>query len=111
MGRGGGVFGGGGGGKIVEKSQVLFPDPIPGPKPVPKPVPKPGPVPGPGQSFYLFKMDDFYSHTTSLFKSDHLSLLKREVNGKWLHLRRGASGRPLLSLKVTNGHFSREKWR
>ena len=24
------------------------------------PGPIPGPVPGPGQSFYLFKMDDFY---------------------------------------------------
>ena len=32
------------------------------------------------------------------------------MHGKWLHLRRGASGRPLLCLKVTNGHFSTEKW-
>ena len=28
--------------------------------PVPIPGPKRGPVPGPRQSFYLFKMDDFY---------------------------------------------------
>ena len=53
-----------------------------------------------------------WSHftSTSLLKSDHWSLSKREVAAQRHPGASGAIFRSLLSSKVTNGHFWREKW-